>query len=48
MASFLADIGSKKALRKVEEKEKADRSGANVSLAGKDVLDDEAERWTCT
>ena len=48
LASFLAEIGSnQKALRKVADEEKKDRSGANVSLVGKDVLDDEADRWTC-
>jgi hypothetical protein len=48
MASFLSDIANKKQLRKVAAEEKDDRSAANVALAGKDVLDDEAERWTCT
>lgn len=45
--SFLSELSKPKAetLRHVDESEKADRSSANIALAGKDVLDDEAERW---
>jgi hypothetical protein len=34
-----------KELDKVDSSEVEDRSSANVALSGKDVLDDEAERW---
>ena len=43
--SFLSDIKGKTRLRSVAESERRDRSAANTSLAGKDVLEDEAERW---
>jgi hypothetical protein len=43
--SLFDQIKSKKELNKVDSSEVKDRSSANVALAGKDVLDDEAERW---
>jgi hypothetical protein len=42
---FLVDLKKKTTLRQVDDSEKADRSLANTKLAGKDNLDDEAERW---
>jgi len=43
--SFLSELKSGKQLKKVEESDRKDRSSANLKLAGKDVLDDEADRW---
>jgi hypothetical protein len=47
MAAFLSQLQSKTpvALRAVDESVRKDRSAANTSLAGADVLSDEAERW---
>ena len=45
--NFLAEIktASQTALKTVSTTDKNDRSNPNVALGGKDVLDDEAERW---
>jgi hypothetical protein len=43
--SFLSELQNAKTLRRVDEADKSDRSHANVTLVGKDVLDDEASRW---
>ncbi|CAN0066162.1 unnamed protein product, partial [Heterosigma akashiwo] len=45
MASFLADIQGRQRLRKVKAEDVKDRSAANIRLSGKDILDDEADRW---
>jgi hypothetical protein len=42
--AFLQDL-SKVKLKSVATEDKRDRSAANVGLAGKDELEDEAERW---
>ena len=45
--AFLTQISNQThtPLKPVDDASIKDRSNANVSLAGKDVLDDEAERW---
>lgn len=46
--AFLAELkasGDVKKLRSVPQDERNDRSGPNTDLGGKDVLDDEADRW---
>ena len=43
--SIFEQIKQPKSLRQVDKAVVNDRSSANVALAGKDVLDDEAERW---
>ena len=43
--AFLTQIKSQQSLNLVPASQISDRSNANTNLSGKDVLDDEAERW---